>query len=73
MPSDTSKEADAIQRDIFRPMTTEQRLRLAFEMSESLRTVALAGLRSRQPQLDADELWQELLRIMYRSAPQPRF
>ena len=71
MPSDTSTEAGAIQRDIFRRMTTEQRLRLALEMSESMRNVALAGLRSRRPELDADELRQELIRIMYQSAPQP--
>ena len=71
MPSDTSTEAGAIQRDIFRRMTTQQRLRLALEMSESMRNVTLAGLRSRRPELDADELWQELIRIMYRSATQP--
>jgi len=71
MPSDTSTEAGTIQRDIFRRMTTQQRLRLALEMSESMRNVTLAGLRSRRPELDADELWQELIRIMYRSATQP--
>jgi hypothetical protein len=45
MPFDTIPEAAAIQERIFREMTTVQRLRL--EMSESLRNVALAGLRPR--------------------------
>ena len=55
MQADDSK-ATAIQRRIFRAMTTEQRLRLALEMSESLRNVALAVLRSRRPDLDANSL-----------------
>jgi hypothetical protein len=64
-------EATAIQRRIFRAMTTEQRLRLALEMSESLRNVALAGLRSRRLDLDANGLSRELARVMYGLAPQP--
>ena len=70
MLADDSK-ATAIQCRIFRAMTTEQRLRLALEMSESLRNVALAGLRSRRPDLDAKDLSRELARIMYGLAPQP--
>lgn len=69
MLADDSK-ANAIYRRIFRAMTTEQRLRLALEMSESLRNVALAGLRSRCPDLDASGLSREL-RIMYGLASQP--
>ena len=67
---DDSKAA-AIQREIFRNMTAEQRLRMALEMSESMRNIALAGLRSRRPDLDADGLSRELLRIMYGFVPQP--
>lgn len=39
------------------------------EMSDSLRNVALAGLRSRQPELNAEERVRELLRIMYGFVP----
>ncbi|HEX7959819.1 MAG TPA: hypothetical protein VF493_07870 [Terriglobales bacterium] len=69
MHSDTTPEAEAIQQDIFRRMTTEERLRMALEMSESLRNVALAGLRSRRPDLDDHELSRELMRIMYGFVP----
>lgn len=69
MPFDTSPGAAAVQQDIFRRMTTEKRLRLALEMSESLRNIALAGLRSRRPELDADGLTRELMRIMYGIVP----
>jgi hypothetical protein len=71
MPSDTTPEAAAIQQDIFRHLTTEQRLRMALEMSESMREIALAGVRSRRPDLTADELSHELIRIMYGFLPQP--
>lgn len=70
MLADDSK-ATAILRMIFRTMTMEQRFRLALEMSESLRNVALAGLRSRRPDLDANGLSRELVRIMYRLSPRP--
>ena len=69
MYSDTNPEAAAIQREIFRRMTTEERLRLALEMSDSLREVALAGLRSRRPDLDEDALSRELMQIMYGRVP----
>jgi hypothetical protein len=71
MPSDTSPEAAAVQRETFRRMTTAERLRVALEMSESMRNVALAGLHNRRPELDAEELSRELMRIMYGVAPKP--
>ena len=71
MNSDTSPQAAAIQAEIFRRMTTEQRLKLALEMSESMRNVALAGLRIRRPELNGKELWRELIRIMYGPVPNP--
>jgi hypothetical protein len=69
-PSDTTPEAIAIQQEIFRRMTTAERLRLALEMSESIRNVALAGLRSRRPELTPQELSSEFLRLMYGFVPQ---
>lgn len=44
---------------------------MALEMSESMRNVALAGLRSRRPDLDEDGLRRELMRIMYGFVPHP--
>jgi hypothetical protein len=70
MLADDSKAA-AIQREMFRSMTTEERFLMALEMSDSLRNVALAGLRSRRPDLDEKGLSRELLRIMYGFTPEP--
>lgn len=65
MSLDTIPEIAAIQQSIFRRMTTAQRLRLALEMRDSLRNIALAGLRSREPGFSTGELSRELLPIMY--------
>ena len=69
MISDTHPKAALVQQEIFRRMTTSERLRMALEMSESMRNVALAGLRSRCPELNEEELSRELLRIMYGFTP----
>ena len=71
MPFDTIPKAATIQEEIFRRMTTARRLRCALEMSESLRNIALAGLRARLPEANAQELSRELLHIMYGFVPQP--
>lgn len=69
MPSDTSPQAEAIQLESFRRMTTAERLKLALEMSDSMRNIALAGLRTRRPDLNENELLRELMRVMYGFAP----
>ena len=71
MSFDTTPEASAIQQGIFRRMTTAQRLKLALDVSESLRNITRAGLRSRHPEFTAHELSRELLRIMYGFSSQP--
>jgi len=71
MAFDTHPTAAAIQAEIIRRMTPAQRLRMALEMSESVRNVALAGLRSRRPESTEAELTRELLRVMYGFTPQP--
>ena len=65
MLPDTHREADAIRQEYFRRMKPEERLSLALEMSDSLRRVALEGLRRRRPELSDEELSCELLRLMY--------
>jgi DUF1365 family protein len=68
--SDTSPQAAAIQQDVFRRMTPAARLRIALEMSESMRNVARAGLRRRRPELSDEELSHELMLLMYGFVPQ---
>jgi hypothetical protein len=69
--SDTSPEIQAIQDEIHRRMTGEQRLNLAVEMSEMTRRIALARLRSEHPDWTEWELKRELLRYAFGTDPLP--
>lgn len=69
--SDTSPEAQAIQDEIHRRMTPEERLKLAFEMSEMTRNLALSRLRKEHPDWTEWELKRELLRYAFGSQPWP--
>lgn len=69
MISDTHTEAAKIQDEIFHRMTPAERVRLCFEMSESMREIARAGLRRRRPDLTEEELSRELIRLMYGFMP----
>ena len=69
--SDTSPEAQAIQDEIYRRMTGEERLKLAFEMSEMARAFTLARLRKEHPEWTDWELKRELLRYAFGSEPLP--
>ena len=65
MPSDTSPEAAAIQAEIFRRMTPGERIKMALEMSEETRQLALQDLRRLHPELDEKGLIRELVRLRY--------
>lgn len=71
LPFDTSPEAAAVQQEIITRMTPAQRLRLASEMSESMRNLALAGVRHRHPDWSEEQCKRELLRLMYGFERQP--
>jgi hypothetical protein len=67
IPRDTTKEAAALQLEIHRKLGPEGRLKLAIEMSELTRALAMAGLRKRRPDLGPDELHRELILQLYGS------
>ena len=69
--SDTSPEAQAIQDEIHRRMTGEERVQLAFEMSMLVRAFAEAGLRREHPDWSDWEIKRELLRYAFGSQPWP--
>lgn len=58
--SDTSPSAAAVQTEIYRRMTQEQRVAQALSLCASARTMAAAGIRDRNP--DATD--QERFRIL---------
>jgi Rv0078B-related antitoxin len=69
--SDTTPEARAIQEQILRNMTGEQRLLLAWDMSMFARELARAGIRNDHPDWTEGQVTRELLRLAFLPDPLP--
>jgi len=69
--SDTTPEARAMQEQILRKMTGEQRLLLAWDMSLFARDLARAGIRNAHPEWTDAQVARELLRLAFLPAPLP--
>lgn len=61
--SDTSPEALEVQVQAWRHMRPEQRLRLACEMSDSVRRVAAAGVKRRHPHYTHEQVRLAVIRM----------
>ncbi len=64
MPADTTIEAARKQLEILRRLGPEVRLKMAFEMSDNLRSIVESGVRGRNPHYDEQKIKQEVLRLM---------
>ena len=69
--TDTSPAAQAVQFEIQRAMSGEQRILLAFEMSLFARELAKAGIRREHPDWPEARVARELLRLAFFPAPLP--
>ena len=69
--SDTTPEARAIQEQILRNMTGEQRLLLAWDMSLFARDLARVGIRNDHPDWTKAQVARELLRLAFLPDPLP--
>jgi hypothetical protein len=69
--SDTSPAAQAVQIDVLRAMSGEQRILLAFEMSLFARELAREGIRREHPDWPEARVARELLRLAFFPAPLP--
>jgi len=62
---DTNPAAEAIQLEILRRMSGEQRVVLAFEMSDFARELAKAGFRRAHPDRPEARVTREWLRLTF--------
>jgi len=69
--TDTSRTAQAIQIEIQRSMSGEQRLRLAVEMSLFARELNRERIRREHPDWTETQIDRELLRLAFLPAPLP--
>jgi hypothetical protein len=63
VPADTTPEAAAVQREVFRRMAPMKRLQLACEMSDFLRGIVTDGVRSRHPDYDEHQVNLAVMRL----------
>lgn len=63
-PVDTSIEARSVHLDILRRMSGPERVAMAFEMSDTARSVAEAGIRLRHPDATDEQVHDELLAVL---------
>lgn len=73
---DTTSEAAALQRAAQARLTPDERVRLAVQMSEDVRTIMLEGMRARNPDVSDERLRRMMLHRIYgdawtRLAPEP--
>jgi len=64
IPADTTIEAARKQFEILRRLRPEARLKMAFEMSDNLRSIVEAGVRMRHPNYDEQQIQREVVRLM---------
>jgi hypothetical protein len=61
---DTTPDAAAVQTAIYRGMTSDQKSRMAAQMSEDARAIALENIRRRHPEYDAHQAKMALFRML---------
>ena len=64
IPLDTTIETAKKQYDILRKLGPEARLKMAFELSDDLRSIVEAGVRLRHIDYNEQEIEQEVFRLM---------
>jgi hypothetical protein len=69
--TDTTPDARAMQLEIHRSMSGEQRLLLAFEMSMFARELSRQRIRGEHPEWTEAQIARELLRLAFFPAPLP--
>lgn len=63
IPRDTTPEAWEVQTQIWRRMSGQEKIELAFEMSENVRQIAAAGVRQRHPGYSDDDVRLAVIRL----------
>jgi len=72
MAFDTSPRVAALQNQLYREIGPAGRARIAAELSDALRELAIAGVRHRNPELDEAGVMKEVLTVFYGSGKNRR-
>jgi hypothetical protein len=63
VPLDTTPDAYRLQGEIYRRMGGAARLSIAFQLTETVRRLALAGIRARHPDYSDEQVFQAWARL----------
>lgn len=63
IPADTDRLAHEAQREIYRRMGGAARVAIAYQLTETVRRLAWAGIRSRHPDYDDDQVRRAWARL----------
>ena len=62
-PTDTTIEAARVQFDILRKLDASERANMTFQLSNNLRSITEAGVRSRHPDYDDERVKLAVMRL----------
>ena len=62
---DTAPEAHRLQAELYRRMSGADRLAIAFELTETVRQLALSGIRHRHPEYTEGEVQRAYARLLH--------
>jgi len=63
--TDTSQDADAIQLDMWRSMSGQERIQKAMSFSSRLRDMSLDAIRRRHPEFSEDQVRLKFIELTY--------
>ena len=63
IPADTHPEAYAVQLNLFRRMSPERKLAQVIQLSDDVRVLVTAGVRSRHPEYNQDQVKHASFRL----------
>lgn len=64
IPKDTAPDAWAVQREIYQRLGGRGRLEIMFRLTETVRRLAIAGIRARHPEYDDDHVKRAYARLV---------
>jgi hypothetical protein len=63
-PLDTTAEADAVQRRLYQRLGGRERVAIMFRLNETVRRLAMAGMRARHPDYSDAQVQQAYARLV---------
>lgn len=68
IPLDTSRQAHALQRDVYLRLGGAGRVAMMFQLNDAVRRLAMAGIRARHPEYDEEQVRLAYARLVHGDA-----